>query len=236
MSILDHIDATASTMSAIGQAVSAVRLAVPLGRGQPAILSLVPTMSSCGVGPAADGISLRACERADDWRIAFPAAPPEDLDADFLSAAWSLGAWDVSRIEHAHLQPGVDPMEPQFGIAHHVHQPYRVSVDGKSSDPMPCPVDAYKWARQAARKGWLVWLCKPILHGPSIRAGWIAKDRTLRPDGGRDPRPDPWRPWRPVVRHADYQAIIRLGRAAHGNRSNVWIQDQYAAWRACDNG
>ena len=218
MSLLARIEATAAAMAAIGQAVSAVRIALPLAPGAVPVMSLVPTMSSCGVGPTSGGISVRACARGDDWRLALQSANPDEIDAEFLAAAWALGAWDVARTEHAALPTGADPWAPQIGIAHHVHQPYRVSLDGAASEPMPCPVDADEWVWQAARHGWLVWLCKPMRYGPAIRAGWIAKDRTLRPDGGRDPRAKPWRPWRPVVRHADHQTIIRLGRAPHGNR------------------
>lgn len=52
---------------------------------------------------------------------------------------------------------------------------------------------------------------------PEIRQrAWLAKDRTLNPDGTRDPRA--WRPWYPLGIGTDHQTIIRLGRAPHGQR------------------
>jgi hypothetical protein len=218
MSILEKIKTTAAAMASIGQAVSAARLAVPLAPGATPLLALVPTISACGVKPISPGVSARACERADDWRIALPPAPAEELDAQFLAAAWELGAWDVARTERAPLPQKANKFDPWHGIAHLLHAPYRITFDGKDGDPMPCPVDPTDWASQAAQHGWLVWLCKPMRYGPSIRAGWITKDRTLRPDGGRDQRAAPWRPWMPVVVGSDHQTVIRLGRAPHGNR------------------
>lgn len=150
--------------------------------------------------------------------MALDPAPLDALDAGFLEAAWALGAWDVARTERLPLPPGADPLAPQHGIAHILHDPYQVRFLGAVADRLPCPVEETAWAVEAAVRGWITWLCKPILYGPAIRTGWIPKDRSLRPDGGRDPRPRAWTAWEPVVRHADHQTIIRLGRAPHGNR------------------
>lgn len=219
MSILDVTLSTAAAMAAMGQAVTAVRLAVPLAPGAVPLLSLVPKVSACGISPqAVPGVAARGCERPEDWRLALDPQPLEALDAQYLGAAWALGAWDVARTERAPLPVGADPADPMYGIAHLLHDPYVIRFAGEAPEPMPCPVDGAAWAQQAARYGWLVWLCKPLLYGPAIRAGWIAKDRTLRADGGRDARAEPWRAWQPVCRGQDHQAVIRLGRAPHGNR------------------
>lgn len=220
MSILGATLSMAAAMAVVGQAVTAVRLAVPLAPGAVPLLSLVPKVSACGISPqVAPGVAAQSCERPEDWRIALDPSPLDVLDAQYLEMAWALGAWDVARTERAPLPVGTDPTDPMHGIAHLLHDPYVIRFMGKAPEPMPCPVDGAAWAQKAARHGWLVWLCKPVLHGPEVRSGWIAKDRTLRADGGRDPRGDPWRAWQPVTRGADHQAIIRLGRAPHGNRS-----------------
>lgn len=218
--ITQIIHSTAAAMAAVGQTVSAVRLAVPLAPGAIPVLALVPKGAACGAAaPGPAGISLSACERPDDWRIALAPAPADALDAAFLAAAWELGAWDVARTERLPLPAGADPANAAHGIAHLIADPYDIRVAGRShGEPMPCPVDGPAWSRAAATHGWLVWLAKPMRYGPTIRHGWTAQDRTLRPDGGRDPRPEPWRAWRPVVRGADHQTLLRLGRAPHGNR------------------
>lgn len=220
--LVQQIVRTAAAMAAMGQAVTAVRLAVPLAPGAVPLLSLVPKVSACGISPpVAPGVAVRGCERPEDWRMALAPQPLDVLDAQYLEAAWALGAWDVARTERAPLPVGADPADPMYGIAHLLHDPYVIRFIGQAPEPMPCPVDGAAWAQQAARHGWLVWLCKPLLYGPAIRAGWIAKDRTLRADGGRDPRAEPWRAWQPVYRGHDHQSVIRLGRAPHGNRRNA---------------
>lgn len=208
----------AAAMAATGQAVSAVRLAAVLDGRQPPVLALVPTAGSCGAPARDGGIALSACERLEDYRLALDPAPPEALDAEYLALAWALGAWDVARTERYRLPAGANPLDPRHGIAHLLQDPYEISVRGQAAEPMPCPVDAGAWAEAAAAHGWITWLCKPLRFGPAIRASWISKDRTVRPDGGRDPRAHRWTAWAPVVRGADHQTIIRLGRAPHGNR------------------
>lgn len=207
----------AAALAATGQAITAVRLATVIGGDQPPLLALVQRASTCGMPQRAGGVAASACERPDDYRIALDPAPLEVLDAAYLELAWVLGAWDVARTEHLPLPAVADPLDPRHGIAHLLHDPYEVRFMGRSAEPMPCPVDGRAWAMAASSRGWITWLCKPLLYGPAIRAGWIGKDRTLRPDGGRDPRP--WTAWAPVARGADHQTIIRLGRAPHGNRA-----------------
>ncbi len=220
--LVQQIVRTAAAMAAMGQAVTAVRVAVPLVPGAVPLLALVPKVSACGVSPpVAPGVAVRGCERPEDWRMALDPQPLDVLDAQYLEAAWALGAWDVARTEHAPLPVGADPADPMYGIAHLLHDPYVIRFMGQAAEPMPCPVDRSAWAQQAAQNGWLVWLCKPLLYGPEIRSGWIQKDRTLRADGGRDARAEPWRAWQPVYRGHDHQSVIRLGRAPHGNRRNA---------------
>lgn len=204
----------AAAMAAAGQAVSAVRLAAVLdGRQQP-LLALVPTTSSCGVPVREDGISLSACERPEDYRLALDGAPLEVLEADYLTLAWSLGAWDVARTERQPLPAGAEPLDPRHGIAHLLHDPYVIRFRGQAAEPMPCPVDARAWADAAAAHGWITWLCKPLRYGPAIRARWISQDCTLRADGGRDLAARQWPCRARAPRGVDHQTIIRLGRSA----------------------
>lgn len=215
--MIGRVMPAAAALAAAGQAITAVRLAAVLDSSQPPLLALVLKCAGSGAGTGVrDGVSLAFCERPEDYRLALDPAPPEALDAAYLALAWELGAWDVARTERLPLAAGAGPLDPRHGIAHLLHDPYQISVAGQAAEPMPCPVDAAAWAKAAATNGWITWLCKPLRYGPAIRAGWINKDSTLRPDGGRDPRS--WAAWRPVVRGADHQTIIRLGRAPHGNR------------------
>ena len=111
--LVQQIVRTAAAMAAMGQAVTAVRLAVPLAPGAVPLLSLVPKVSACGISPpVAPGVAVRGCERPEDWRMALDPQPLDVLDAQYLEAAWALGAWDVARTEHAPLPVGADPADP----------------------------------------------------------------------------------------------------------------------------
>ena len=213
---------TAAALAAAGQSISVIRLAAIIDATAdcPPILSVALKVGTCGLANAAGGIAMSASERPEDHRVAFDPAPLAELDAAYLAMAWQVGAWDVARTERAPLPQGSNPADPAHGIAHLVHDPYTIALAGHAREPMPCPVNGADWITEAALRGWITWLCKPLWHGPAIRAGWIAKDSTLQADGSRLPRERPWTAWEPVIRGRDHQTIIRLGRAPHGNRGN----------------
>ena len=213
---------TAAALAATGQSMSAIRLAAIVGSPAdcPPILSVVLKSAACGASRPDSGFTLSASERPEDHRVALDPAALAELDASYLAMAWQVGAWDVARTERAPLPPGSNPADPAHGLAHLVHDPYTIALAGHAREPMPCPVDGADWITEAALRGWITWLCKPLWHGPAIRAGWIAKDSTLQADGSRLSRERPWTAWEPVIRGRDHQTIIRMGRAPHGNRGN----------------
>lgn len=219
--LIDLLRAQASAICSTTCArLSSVSLAAPIDAPPSAQPLLNITYNSCAKSAperAGDGVTLSASLPTTITRLAVPTVTVEDLDAQFLSLAWEVGAWDVSRMEHMPLTGGADPMDPAQGLLHHVMEPY--SLPGTQAEEPPC--NPVLWVCAAAETGWLVWSCKPMwLAAPVRQKAWISKDKTLLPDGSRVPRAQPWTPWHPVWIGSNHQTVIRLGRAPHGNRSS----------------
>jgi hypothetical protein len=213
-----HIIERAEALCRLGYKLSSITVASPLDRVAPVIwtLGLVIDRSAAArieVNASAHGVDIDARVTVRDVRIVEPAAYVADLDAEYLTLAWRLGAWDVSRMEHAPLPPSADKVA--HGLSSHVADPY--AMTGIPENPA-AELDAEAWINACARHGWMTWSCKPMHLAPEVRRiGWLGKDRTLDPDGQRASRV--WHAWEPVSIGADHQTVIRLGRAAHGNRS-----------------
>ncbi|MGH8429169.1 MAG: hypothetical protein ACREUF_02090, partial [Solimonas sp.] len=104
-------------------------------------------------------------------------------DADFVAAAWQLGAWDVRRIEHRPLPIEADPGDARWGVASAFGAPYELTGDAANAESGG---DAAGLIQMMASSGWVTWLCKPLHLGPAMRLQqWGGKDRTLLPDGSR---------------------------------------------------
>jgi hypothetical protein len=149
-------------------------------------------------------------------------------EAEILDAAWLLGAWDVLRTEHppipktqaearsaGFIYPIPDNMlgdrdAPAWGLtASFCGCPYM--VNGEPLAQGECPLDLLDIA---AAGGWIDWAFRPTAWSVRIRSN---NDRTLNPDGTRNPRELPIMP--APLADRPHQHIYRLGRAPHGNRS-----------------
>lgn len=215
MDLIKIIKDQASALTQFGSRLSGVSVTSPLDRAGAAILRTTWSQRGSEQVSAPQGVCANVYQPSTDGRIVLPDASLDDLDAEFLNMAWALGAWDVQRTEYAPLAQGADPWAPGAGISIAIMDPYRLT--GLSCDEAPAQIDARAWILACARHGRLNWYCRPMWMAPEIRQrAWLAKDKTLLADGGRDQRP--WRPWHPVSISADHQTIIRLGRANHGNR------------------
>lgn len=104
------------------------------------------------------------------------------LDRAALAAAWELGAWDVARAEaRSCARPGAPSGEATdclkaFGV-------FPWGVNGQQAVVADAP-DADELVAVAARRGYLMWLFRPV-HGGIWKD--VADDVTLRSDGTREP-------------------------------------------------
>ncbi len=126
------------------------------------------------------------------------------LDRAAMEAGWELGAWDVARAERvACVRPGAESSEAieclqAFGA-------FPFGVNGQQVVISDAP-DSEDLLRLAARRGYLMWMFRPV-HG-GIWAD-VADDTTLRPDGTRSP-PCPIEPV-PPAGSGSRRTVYRFG-------------------------
>lgn len=166
---------------------------------------------------ALPGVSVESITRPADTALLLGTGSAAGIESAILSAAWSWGAWDVRRIEHAPLADPALWRDPRHGIRMDFgHNDYVINgsplVIGERSDSA---------AQVAAQHGHVTWTIIPLsLSTPAMRARWTSKDRTLADDATRGPRiinPMPLY-GRQEIGHG-HEHIYQLGRANHGNRS-----------------
>ena len=126
------------------------------------------------------------------------------LDRATLDAAWELGAWDVSRAEAPScMRPGAATAETIDCLKAFGSFPW--GVDGQDVVVADAP-DADELVSVAARRGYLMWMFRPVCGGL-----WkeVADDVTLRPDGTREP-PCPLAPM-PIGGARARRTVYRFG-------------------------
>jgi len=129
------------------------------------------------------------------------------VDRAALEAAWELGAWDVARAERPSVaRPGAESREALECLQAFGAFPF--GVDGNQVVVADAP-DADDLLNVAARRGYLMWLFRPV-HG-GIWKG-VADDATLLPDGTREP-PCPVQPVPPAGR-GTRKTVYRFGVSA----------------------
>jgi hypothetical protein len=117
--------------------------------------------------------ALQVNDRWDDLTV---------LDRAAMEAGWELGAWDVARAERAGcIRPGAEQREALECLQAFGAFPF--GVNGQQMVVSDAP-DADDLLNLAARRGYLMWMFRPV-HG-GIWAE-VADDATLRPDGTRTP-------------------------------------------------
>ena len=143
-----------------------------------------------------------ALQLNDRWRDL------ETVDSAALEAAWALGAWDVARAERRGcMRPGADTTEAfeclqafgAFPFGSRCAQPV-VVADTPDADEL---------MRLAARRGYLMWMFRPVSGGIWAE---VADDATLG-DAGRRPPPCPHRPIPPRC-DANRKTVYRFGVSA----------------------
>jgi hypothetical protein len=126
------------------------------------------------------------------------------LERSALGAAWELGAWDVARAEKPSCtRPGADSGEALECLQAFGAFPFGSQANDLVVADTP---DADELINVAARRGYLMWLFRPV-HGGIWQE--YADDATLRPDGTREP-PCPVAPVAPRADRAR-RTVYRLG-------------------------
>jgi hypothetical protein len=139
--------------------------------------------------------ALQVNERWDDLTT---------LDRAAMEAGWELGAWDVARAERVGcIRPGAESREALECLQAFGASPY--GINGQQVVVSDAP-DAEDLLNLAARRGYLMWMFRPV-HG-GIWAE-VADDTTLRPDGTRTP-PCPIEPVPPAGIRAR-KTVYRFG-------------------------
>jgi len=126
------------------------------------------------------------------------------IDRAAMEAGWELGAWDVARAERPSCtRPGADSAEAIDCLRAFGAFPY--GVQGEQVVVSDAP-DADELVNVAARRGYLMWMFRPVRGGIWME---VAEDATLRPDGTREP-PCPIAPLPPRADRAR-RTVYRFG-------------------------
>jgi hypothetical protein len=126
------------------------------------------------------------------------------VDRAAMDAAWELGAWDVQRAERPGcMRPGAESREALECLQAFGSFPY--GINGSNVVVADAP-DADDLVEVAARRGYLMWLFRPVSGGIW---GEYADDATLIEDGRRHP-PCPLLPIPPTC-EGNRKTVYRFG-------------------------
>ncbi len=126
------------------------------------------------------------------------------VDLAAMGAAWELGAWDVQRAERPGcLRPGAETREALECLQAFGSFPF--GINGNNVVVADAP-DADELIDLASRRGYLMWLFRPVRGGIW---GDYADDATLIEDGRRNP-PCPLQPIPPVCT-GNRRTVYRFG-------------------------
>ena len=126
------------------------------------------------------------------------------VDRAAMDAAWELGAWDVQRAERPGcMRPGADSSEALECLQAFGAFPY--GINGNNVVVADAP-DADELVEVAARRGYLMWLFRPVRGGIW---GEYADDATLTGDGRRN-GPCPLSPIPPTC-DGNRKTVYRFG-------------------------
>jgi hypothetical protein len=129
------------------------------------------------------------------------------VDRAAMEAAWEFGAWDVQRAERPGcMRPGAEAREAMECLQAFGSFPF--GINGNSVVVADAP-DADELVEVAARRGYLMWMFRPVRGGIW---GEYADDATLTEDGRRK-LPCPLPPIPPTC-EGKRQTVYRFGVSA----------------------
>ena len=131
------------------------------------------------------------------------------VDCAAMEAAWALGAWDVARAERKGcMRPGAPSTEALECLQAFGAFPF--GINGNQVVVADAP-DADELLQLAARRGYLMWLFRPVSGGIWAE---VADDATLT-SRGRRPPPCPHRPIPPRC-DGNRKTVYRFGVSTSG--------------------
>ena len=131
------------------------------------------------------------------------------VDRAAMEAAWALGAWDVARAERKGcMRPGAPSTEALECLQAFGAFPF--GINGNQVVVADAP-DADELLQLAARRGYLMWLFRPVSGGIWAE---VADDATLS-SRGRRPPPCPHRPIPPRC-DGNRKTVYRFGVSTSG--------------------
>jgi hypothetical protein len=218
--------ATAPALAGIYVKNVAISIARPVEHD--AVLTIVwsmPDNSAAIQSPdmSMPGVQASVVSRPADtvMRLDRALASPAEIEDAVIACAWTVGAWDLARLESGPLPAGADWREPRYGLATSLgHNAYVINgrplAAGYSAPVEACEV--------AAHTGLVTWRFVPLaLATPTARQRWAPKDSTLLDDCTRDGEPHGYRgKWmHPTLPATGAEHQYQLGRGNHGNRSKA---------------
>lgn len=127
------------------------------------------------------------------------------VDRAAMDAAWELGAWDVQRAERPGcMRPGAESREALECLQAFGAFPFGVNNNQTVVADAP---DTDELVEVAARRGYLMWLFRPVRGGIW---GDYADDATLD-ESGRRSGPCPHSPIPPQCDHRSRRTVYRFG-------------------------
>lgn len=141
-----------------------------------------------------------------------------DLEIDLINAAWTLGAYDLCRLEMSPLPVKADPYEAGRGIASSFGiNPYLIMGSPLLVGDQSCE----RTIENAASNGFIKFRFVPLaLSKPSKKQHCLKKDVTLNDDCSRDdlPKLTQQKLYKPRVANTGHEHIYQFGKkwATHG--------------------
>lgn len=216
---LSQIEAKAATARLAGHYAKSIEIAALYLSSQVAatITWSIPVAYSES-DEAVPGVEQSRKVRPSDTCILIGTGSASEIEAQVLSAAWSLGAWNVRRIESAPLADPSQWADNRYGIVIRFGRGGYV-IDGQST--ISGDRAAEQVVQRAAHDGYVHWQFVPLaLSTPIMRKQWGGKDRTLADDctrGARRIAPQLLAGKQQIGQ--GHEHIYQLGQANHGNRS-----------------
>lgn len=221
MITLSRIETAAAAARIAGLYVKSIRLAA-LYTPAPVVAVIVWSMPMMADAASLQGGTETALVRPSNTCVALGTGAAANIEPQVLSAAWTLGAWDVRRIESAPITDPAQWHEARHGLVsgfgvggHEVKIRGYPLTDGQGAEAAV--------AQAAARSGHVSWSFVPLaLAHPVTRARWADKDSTIANDctrGARGIRAQPLAGRQ--VPGTGHEHIYRLGRGPHGNRNKA---------------
>lgn len=172
-----------------------------------------------------DGVeSILRCDSVLTWAE----KKIDKADHEMVCAAWSMGAWDVSRVWHQPLGNQANPYAPHHGLVSLFDCSDAYAARNQPMGIRNDVVNAKLLVDAAAQEGWISWRFQPTLRSSRVGGRVAARDITLARDGTRV-GPCPYQHQPPVIGE---RFVYQLGREEISIDQPWTLNNQGATLRA----